>query len=54
MNHSVKIMKVLRKLVKEKGKTVVVIHDINFVSVYADNVIALKNGKIITQELMKK
>ncbi|MBU0279087.1 MULTISPECIES: ABC transporter ATP-binding protein [unclassified Gemella] len=52
MNHSVKIMKVLRKLVREKGKTViVVIHDINFVSVYADNVIALKNGSIITQGL---
>lgn len=50
MNHSVKIMKVLRKLVREKNKTVVVvIHDINFVSVYADNVVALKNGRIITQ-----
>ncbi len=50
MNHSVKIMKILRKLVREKNKTVVVvIHDINFVSVYADNVIALKQGKIITQ-----
>ncbi|MBF0714197.1 ATP-binding cassette domain-containing protein [Gemella sp. GH3] len=48
MNHSVKIMKVLRKLVREKNKTVVVvIHDINFVSVYADNVIALKQGKIV-------
>lgn len=50
MNHSVKIMKVLRKLVREKNKTVVVvIHDINFVSVYADNVIALKAGEIVTQ-----
>ena len=48
MNHSVKIMKVLRKLVREKNKTViVVIHDINFVSVYADNVVALKNGKLV-------
>lgn len=50
MNHSVKIMKVLRKLVKEKNKTVVVvIHDINFVSVYADNVIALKSGNVVVQ-----
>lgn len=50
MNHSVKIMKVLRKLVREKNKTVVVvIHDINFVSVYADNVIALKDGKVVVQ-----
>lgn len=50
MNHSVKIMKILKKLVREKNKTViVVIHDINFVSVYADNVIALKQGEIVVQ-----
>lgn len=50
MNHSVKIMKVLRKLVREKNKTViVVIHDINFVSVYADNVVALKQGIIVAE-----
>ena len=35
MKHSVKIMKILRNLVDEHGKTiVVVIHDINFVSCY--------------------
>lgn len=47
MKHSVQIMKVLRKLVDELGKTVmVVIHDINFVSCYADYCIAMKNGRI--------
>lgn len=47
MKHSVQIMKVLERLTKEKGKTVVVvIHDINYVSCYADYIIAMKNGKI--------
>lgn len=47
MRRSVKIMKMLRKLVEEKGKTViVVIHDINFVSCYADYIVALKDGVI--------
>ncbi|BBF43879.1 iron compound ABC uptake transporter ATP-binding protein [Lachnospiraceae bacterium KM106-2] len=50
MKHSVQIMKVLRKLVHELGKTVlVVIHDINFVSYYADYVIAMKQGQIMHQ-----
>ncbi len=48
MRHSVNIMKIIRKLVDDLGKTVmVVIHDINFVSVYADYVIAMKHGKIV-------
>ena len=48
MKHSVQIMKVIRRLVDELNKTVmVVIHDINFVSCYADYVIAMKNGKIV-------
>ena len=50
MRHSVQIMKVLRRLVTEAGKTVmVVIHDINFVVSHADYVIALKEGKVIAQ-----
>ncbi|MEC1373170.1 ABC transporter ATP-binding protein [Heyndrickxia oleronia] len=48
MKHSVQIMKVLRKLTDELGKTVViVIHDINFASCYSDHVVALKDGKVI-------
>ena len=48
MKHSVQIMKVLRKLTEELGKTVViVIHDINFASCYSDNIVALKNGKVV-------
>jgi iron complex transport system ATP-binding protein len=48
MHHSAKIMKVLKSLVEEKNKTIiVVIHDINFVSSYADYIVAMKNGEII-------
>ncbi|MEF2968293.1 ABC transporter ATP-binding protein [Paenibacillus sp. M1] len=50
MRHSVQIMKVLRRLVDELGKTVVlVIHDINFASCYSDNIVALKDGVVIKQ-----
>lgn len=50
MKHSVQIMKVLRRLVKDMGKTVLlVIHDINFASCYSDDIVALKNGHIVAQ-----
>src|SRR6185437_12576181 len=48
MKHSVQIMKILRKLVDDLGKTVVIVlHDINFASVYSDRIVALKNGKLV-------
>lgn len=50
MKHSVQIMKVLRRLADDLGKTVlIVIHDINFASVYSDYIVALKDGKIEAQ-----
>ncbi|WP_062200339.1 iron ABC transporter ATP-binding protein [Massilibacterium senegalense] len=50
MKHSVQIMKVLRRLVDDLGKTIViVIHDINFASCYSDYIVALKNGQIISE-----
>ncbi|MNO91392.1 putative siderophore transport system ATP-binding protein YusV [compost metagenome] len=50
MKHSVQIMKVLRRMVQELGKTVIiVIHDINFASVYSDYIVALKDGKIVRE-----
>ncbi len=48
MKHSVQIMRILRKLVDELGKTVVIVlHDINFASVYSDRIVALKNGRLM-------
>jgi iron complex transport system ATP-binding protein len=50
MKHSVQIMKVLRKLADELGKTVViVIHDINFASCYSDYIVAMKDGRVIKE-----
>jgi iron complex transport system ATP-binding protein len=50
MKHSVQIMKILRRLVDDLGKTVVIVlHDINFASVYSDNIVALKNGKVVKE-----
>lgn len=48
MKHSVQIMKILRRLVEDLGKTVVIVlHDINFASVYSDRIVALKEGKVV-------
>lgn len=48
MHHCVKIMKNVKKLAREKNKTIIiVIHDINFISLYADHIIAMKDGKIV-------
>ncbi|NLY79367.1 MAG: ABC transporter ATP-binding protein [Lysinibacillus sp.] len=48
MKHSVQIMKILRQLVDELGKTVVIVlHDINFASVYSDYIVGLKDGRVI-------
>lgn len=45
MGRAAKVMKLLKTLVKDKGKTIIiVIHDINFVSFYADYVVAFKDG----------
>ncbi|GAA4702482.1 ATP-binding cassette domain-containing protein [Brevibacillus fulvus] len=50
MKHSVQIMKVLRKMVDELGKTIIiVIHDINFASCYSDFIVALKDGKVVKE-----
>ncbi|MCM3762180.1 ABC transporter ATP-binding protein [Alkalihalobacillus oceani] len=50
MKHSVQIMKVLRRMVDELGKTIVIVlHDINFASCYSDHIVALKDGKVVKQ-----
>lgn len=47
IKHSVHMMRALRNLVDDMGKTVIlVIHDINFVSCYADHIVALRDGEL--------
>jgi iron complex transport system ATP-binding protein len=50
MKHSVEIMKILKSLVEDFGKTIIlVIHDINFASCYSDYIVALKDGRVIRE-----
>lgn len=52
--HLLVLMEILKKET-EKGKTVIaVLHDLNSILNYSDNVILLKEGKIITQGNTKK
>ncbi|MHC5309553.1 iron ABC transporter ATP-binding protein [Myroides sp. LJL116] len=64
MKHSVEIMKILRVLADQYGKTIIiVVHDINYASSYADYIAAVKDHKIIhfgptqdiiTEDIMKE
>lgn len=58
MRHAVAMMKQLRKAADELNKTIIlVIHDINFASIYSDYIMAMKQGKLCYQgtpvEIMK-
>ncbi|TQR34521.1 iron ABC transporter ATP-binding protein [Campylobacter sp. MIT 99-7217] len=58
MKHCVSIMKILKKLIQDFNKGIIcVLHDINFASVYSDEIVAMKDGKIFkkasTQELIQ-
>lgn len=50
IHHAVGMMQLLRRAADEKGKTVVVVlHDINFASCYADHIIAMRRGQLAYQ-----
>ncbi|THJ65491.1 ATP-binding cassette domain-containing protein [Arthrobacter echini] len=50
MRHSVDMMRLLRGLADDLGKTVVlVIHDVNFASCYSDEILAMREGALIHQ-----
>ncbi|MFT3804428.1 MAG: ATP-binding cassette domain-containing protein [Burkholderiaceae bacterium] len=47
IKHAVQIMRALRRLCDEQGRTVIlVIHDINFAANYSDHIVALKDGAL--------
>lgn len=57
--HATKMMKIVRRLCDELGKTVVlVLHEINYAAFYSDYICAFKNGKIAkfgtVEEVMTK
>ena len=48
MKHAVEMMRLLRQMAHDLGKTVVlVIHDINFASCYSDRIMAMKDGALV-------
>lgn len=48
MRHSVQMMRHLRRVADELGRTVVIVlHDINFAGQYADRICAVKDGQIV-------
>lgn len=50
MNYAVQMMRILRELVDNHGKTVVIVlHDINFAASYADEIVAMKQGRVFKQ-----
>ncbi|MDD0975281.1 ABC transporter ATP-binding protein [Pseudomonas fontis] len=47
MKHAVLIMRALRRLCDEQGRTVIlVVHDINFAANYSDHIVAMKRGAV--------
>jgi iron complex transport system ATP-binding protein len=59
MKHSIEMMTVLRDLVRDFNKTIlIVVHDINIASTYSDCIVALKDGEVVqmgtSQEIIEK
>lgn len=47
IRHAVQIMRALRRLCDERGRTViVVVHDINFAAAYSDHIVAMQAGAV--------
>jgi iron complex transport system ATP-binding protein len=50
MKHAVGMMRLLRRAAAELGKTIVlVLHDINFASVYSDHIVCMQAGRVAYQ-----
>ncbi|MBA4798092.1 MAG: ATP-binding cassette domain-containing protein [Rhizobiales bacterium] len=48
MRHAVATMKLLRRMADEFGKTIVIVlHDINFASAYSDQIVAMREGRVL-------
>lgn len=50
MRHAVEMMTTLENLVKDFGKTIIIVmHDINIASAFCNHIVAMKDGRIITE-----
>lgn len=47
LNHALELMKKLKEIIKNKGKTAVaVLHDLNLAAMFCDEIVMLKDGKV--------
>ena len=47
LKHAVRMMQLLRRAARELGKTIVIVlHDINFASTYADHIVVMRDGRV--------
>lgn len=50
MGHQLEVLKLLQKLNREEGRTIVmVVHDLNHATRYAGHMVAIKTGKVVSQ-----
>lgn len=50
MKHAVAMMRLLRRAASELGRTIVIVlHDINFASVYSDHIVCMQAGRVAHQ-----
>lgn len=55
IKHILEVMRLLKKLVLEKNKTIIlVIHDINIASSFSDYIIAMKQGRVVETGIPEK
>jgi iron complex transport system ATP-binding protein len=50
MAHQLEVLMLLERLNREEGRTIVmVVHDLNHASQYADHIVAIKNGQVVCE-----
>lgn len=55
LNHAIELMEKVKEIVKKEGKTAVaVLHDLNLASLFCDELIMLKNGKLFCKGTPKE
>ena len=55
IKYSMETMQILKRLVTELNKTVVIVlHDINIAAIYADEIIALKDGEVVCHDMTSR
>ncbi|WP_053956457.1 ABC transporter ATP-binding protein [Inediibacterium massiliense] len=55
IQYTIKFLNLLKKMIKEKGLTVIsIMHDLNLTDLFSDHILALKNGQVVEYGLTKE